>query len=799
MAKVLKTAAMVVGAVALVATGVGAVIGMAGAVTVAGVSTATLTAISGGLSLAAGLLQKKPGFTAEGTPTTFQTNPQSGLPYAMGRTRMSGLRVYAKTYDGFKIQSKHDILGFVAMLSIGGQIEEIEEFTADNDVVTFDSSGNAVGDFDDYMAQKFSLGVPGASALALSFGGYTFPGWTSDHKLSGITHAQWALRFDTDGKKFGAGVPEPAWIGKWVRVYDPRLDSTYPGGSGSCRALDETTYVWSANPGLHALTWALGRWQNGKRTCGIGAPVANIRVGDFVECANVCDANEWTVGGVEWTTDSKWDTYKRILQAGGAVPTMTGAMIGCLVSAPRTSIATIESKHLLDGLTITATKSRRDRFNSVIPRYVSEDHDWSVISGSVVSESAYVAADGGPRTKEIDMPLVQVFEGEAAIQPGQLAAYEIVNSREATITWTTGPEWIGLKTGDVITLDVPDEGLDEQPVLITKRSPDPATGKVSFAAETETYSKHAYALGETTTPPPPFALTPPDLTPPAPIDTDWNLAVTTTGQGQPALIVSGVNGYPSADSILIDYRRTADTDWTSSAILKATLNVLHVIAPLQPETEYEVRIGFRAGSEFGAYTALDPITTNKLGLPVDTTTITAADGSVLATFGELDGYAYIPNLLVDRIIAGTGNSAQFASASTITPITGVGYGTELALLSKTVTLLGPGTIVANAVVAMGYTATPPNCDFYLRIDGGDVYSVGGAETQISVPMAGARYFSSAGTYVVEVIMSAPTSMTAYSRNLSTIIIYGDDPAPRIRADSTLYTADASFPTADSTR
>src|SRR3546814_9990938 len=76
--------------------------------------------------------------------------------------------------------------------------------------------------------------------------------------ISGIAHALWAVRYDAKGDHFAAGVPEPQWIGKWVRVYDPRKDSTYPGGSGSHRALNESTYEWSDNPALHALTWALG-------------------------------------------------------------------------------------------------------------------------------------------------------------------------------------------------------------------------------------------------------------------------------------------------------------------------------------------------------------------------------------------------------------------------------------------------------------------------------------------------------------------------------------------------------------
>lgn len=616
----MRKTALVVGAVALIAATAGAAAvalapAMAGTAGVAGVSAATLTAIGTYGGLASGVLSAisvatAPKASNQGSATTFQTNPQSGLPYAIGRTRMSGLRMFAATNTRPGYTKFNDLLWFGALLSIGGQIGGIEKFTIDNEIVTFDASGNAVGAYHDYQGQKIHLGgAPMASGLALSLGGGAAPGWTSQHKLSGITHAMWCLRYNKQGEMYGAGAPEPAWIGKWVRVYDPRLDSTYPGGSGACRALNESTYVWSDNPALHALTWALGRVQNGKRTCGIGAPIANIRVAEFVECANVCEANSWTAGGVEWTTDSKWDTLKRMLQAGGARPTQTGAMIGCLVSMPRTAIATIESWHLLDSLSIAATKSRRDRFNSVIPRYVDEDSDWSMISGTVVSVPEYVSADGGARTKEIDYPLVQVFSGQVAMQPGQLAAYDIVNSREAgPINFTTGPEWIGLKTGDVVLLNVPEEGLVNQPVLITRRAPDPSTGKVSFSAETETYSKHAYALGQSTTPPAPFSLTAPDLKPPAPVAASWAAVGSITGEGLPAIVVTGNADMPSADAVVIDYRRSGVDEWTRAVIVSANDPVRHVISPLESAAAYDVRVGYRVGEIDGDFVILYAVT-----------------------------------------------------------------------------------------------------------------------------------------------------------------------------------------------
>ncbi|MDG2512461.1 hypothetical protein P7B04_07090 [Sphingobium yanoikuyae] len=779
----MRKAALVVGAVALVAATAGAAApllapGIGGVASIAGVSAATLTAIGTYGGLAAGVLTAistatAPGMSSQGSQTSFTTNPQSGLPYAMGRTRMSGLRIYANTNTRPGYTKFNDLLWFGALLSVGGAIGGIEKFTADNEIVSFDASGNAIGDYHDYQAQKIHLGGQQTSALALTLGGGSAPGWTTAHKLSGITDAMWCLRYNKQGEMYGAGAPEPAWIGNWVKVYDPRLDSTYPGGSGSCRALVESTYVWSDNPGLHALTWALGRWQNGKRTCGIGAPVANIRVAEFVECANVCEANGWKVGGVEWTTDSKWDTLKRILQAGGAIPTQTGAMVGCLVSTPRTAIATIESRHLLDSLSIAATKSRRDRFNSVIPRYVDEDSDWSVISGIAITVSDYVTADKGERTKEIDYPLVQVFSGDEATQPGQLAAYDIVNSREAgPINFTTGPEWIGLKTGDVILLNVPEEGLVNQPVLITRRAPDPSTGKVAFSAQTETYAKHAYALGQSTTPPAPFSLTAPDLKPPAPAAANWAAAGTVTGEGLPAIVVTGNSEMPSADAVLIDYKLPADATWTRSAILSANEPVQHVIAPLQSETAYQVRVGYRVEQIDGEFTILAAVTTgagiisgisDTIGeqrdeldqLQLDTAAAAAAAAAAQSQIAAIEGS-------VTTDIGALADQIGSVSASVGELVLEVGaVATDVSALTDNV-----GTIAADLVALSSQVGTVA-----IDVDGlkADILAAGGAiaslESNVSTQGASIATLQQATSSIGGDLATLTTRVTAGSANL----------------------------------
>lgn len=560
------------------------------------------------------------------SPLQFRTDPQAGIPYCFGRTAFAGLQVHGVT-AATSGSDKQNILGFAVELSGGGPHQSIETFTADTAVVAFDQGGDgnalAGSGYQNWMAMKYGLGAAAAAALTCSLQAVAFPGWDSAHKLSGHAHALWMLRYDPDGNKYTAGVPQPRWIGKWAKVYDPRLDSTYPGGSGSCRALNESTYVWSRNSALHALTWCLGRWQNGKRTLGIGAPVANIRVAEFVEAANLADANGWGCGAVVWSTDRKWTVLAGMLQACGAVPTMTSAMIGCRMFKPRVAIATITSADILDSLSYSVTKARRDRINTVRPRYRSEEHDWEVITGSTIQVSAYVTADGGERAKGLDLPYVQAEVDQAGfdgnLQAGQLAAYDIVNAREAgPIQFTTGPKFLGLKCGDCITLDVPEEGLSATKLILTADPVfDPASGKISFVAETETDSKHAFALGTSSTPPPPFTPTAADLAPPNPNPAHWQLEAEIGEDGQPYLEVQGLAADPVWETVQVQYRKTSDAGWTLAGLIVDRDYQSARITGVDGNTEYIARVAYQLGPRTGDWLELNTITTDANGLRVE--------------------------------------------------------------------------------------------------------------------------------------------------------------------------------------
>lgn len=82
--------------------------------------------------------------------------------------------------------------------------------------------------------------------------------------------------------------------GKW---YDPRLDSTIPGGSGAHRFATPSTWAWSENPKLAELAYLIGGSVNGTRIFGMGKSAAAIDLENFASEANICEEQINVVGG----------------------------------------------------------------------------------------------------------------------------------------------------------------------------------------------------------------------------------------------------------------------------------------------------------------------------------------------------------------------------------------------------------------------------------------------------------------------------------------------------------------------
>jgi hypothetical protein len=537
---------------------VGAAIGGAGAAFTLGTTTVTWGTVAKlvgtvallGVSM---LLKPRVGIGAAGSQTDFQADPTAGIPLTLGRTGVAGKAVHMNTSGQ---ADKNKALMYLLALS-AGPIQGVESMKAGDFAVAL--SGEQVTSPPQYagkMFLRYSYGLkPEPTAIwPAGVGASVLPEWTSACKTSGVACAWWTLIYDSTA--YPSGVPKPLFVVLGPAVYDPRKDSTVPGGSGSQRWNDETSWSFTGNtnPFLQGLTWCIGRRDNGVLSFGIGANIAAIDVPAFIQGANVCEANGWTVGGEVLSSDRKWDVLTTILQAGGGEPIKLAGMISCYVRTPRVSIATVTGRDCIADVSITGSKSRRNRLNQIIPSYRSEANGWTLVPAGAVTVSTYLAADGELRSKEGSYPLVQ-----SAAQVAQLAAYDIVDAREfEPVVLPLGPALHALKPGDCITANDPEFGMSNQQLLIETRELDPTTGRIVFTCRSETPGKDAYALGQTPNPPPISSLAPIN---PAYVSQPGVGSWTATGgvltgpdgAQVPAIIITGAIDDPNVMGVIVDY------------------------------------------------------------------------------------------------------------------------------------------------------------------------------------------------------------------------------------------------------
>ncbi|WP_297803386.1 hypothetical protein [uncultured Brevundimonas sp.] len=512
---------------------------------------ATKAVIFGGLSMAASaatmaLMQPKTG--AGGSPIAFKADPAAPIGGVMGRSGVGGRQVHANVWGKGNL-----FLSYVTVLSLG-PIQSIEQFKANDTVVTFPGSQGLAANVEPYkdkMWMTYRLGLPGDAALGPPTGQpQGSPGmteWTSAHKLPQFAHAFWTMRNNSKNASYEGGVPRPLWTIHGMKLWDPRKDSTYPGGSGSQRRDDWRTWAYTENPHLHALAWVRGHFKlntdgsidRTKHIAGVGAPDDAIDIAAFVSGANIADENEWVISG-EWTTaDDKWQVLVAMLQAGSAEPINRGAQISIRTNTPVASIHTLTAEEVVGSVQLATMVSRRDRFNTIIPRFRSEPHKWEQLAAGPVTSSVYVTEDGGEkRSREVAYNYVR-----SAQQVAQLAAYDLANSRESlTGTIPCKPHLLGLKVGDALTANLPEAGLNGQKFVVTRRNFDPQSCVVTLEVRSESDGKHDWALGQEGDPPAAPSLTAIDPIPPAPEEGEWTItpqAPTSGGISQPGLEVVG--------------------------------------------------------------------------------------------------------------------------------------------------------------------------------------------------------------------------------------------------------------------
>lgn len=507
------------------------------------------------------LTQKRP--PTQGATNTYLIGANLPSVEGCGECYFAGQIIHDTAYGGENgVENAYRWLPVV--YSVGGPVEQLVQIYADFTPINF--SGTAATGYysNNTLYRDFQLGADNEDALNPHWGGA--PDWSSAHKISNKAAIGFNARRPKDGKRYGGGFPAMGAVWKWAKCYDPRYDSTYPGGSGPHRWADpqdtaafaaaRLTWTWTANPAIRALRYALGTWERNeadsaatyRKVFGIGGGIDQVVLADFVEAANVDDANGWTANGMlfEGKGISKFDNLKRIGMAGGFEPVFKGARLGLRVQAPRVPVAIITMADIGEGEpSAAANLPYEDRINTLRPYFISADHKWeSTPTETAVQVIEYVDQDGEEKAEDWPFDLVT-----NPTQAAQLTGYELVRRREQPFSLPLLKRFPAGSLVEFAPQVVARYGLQQDQAEQVRRTSDLGNMKWTGEFITENPGKHLFALALTGSSPP---------VPSIPTPEDRDTAALPPGSNSVPSDLAGLSVSSNVDGTLID------TDWAPS-------------------------------------------------------------------------------------------------------------------------------------------------------------------------------------------------------------------------------------------
>lgn len=274
--------------------------------------------------------------------------------------------------------------------------------------------------------------------------------WTSFHKGFGVPRIH--VTHTWDETVYAQGLPPASAIVRGKRCYDPRFDSTYPGGVGAQRVANPATWAWSNNPAICTADYLMD-------DLGFGCDPSEIDWESVIDSANVCDTVD--AGRVQFTCDGvlSTDTTRK-----ANLETLLSAMAGSALwsagkwyvraaayEAPAAGASFNEYDLADSNISVQTHIPRAELFNSVRGRFRDPAQLYAITDFPLYESGIYKAQDGGEAIYEdIELPMTQ----DAAMAQ-RLAKLVLNRTRQAvTITATFKLSVYALQPGDTLTLSL---------------------------------------------------------------------------------------------------------------------------------------------------------------------------------------------------------------------------------------------------------------------------------------------------------------------------------------------------------
>jgi hypothetical protein len=341
------------------------------------------------------------------------------------------------------------------------KVQSIDELWLDNEIAW---NGTVQGRYAGYLTVATVLEGNSSNGIAID------STWTSTCTLTGCAYSHYRFKLtgnsSSEQSPFASGVTSRMTVrGKGALRYDPRLDSTVTGGSGSHRANDQTTWAWddngSRNPALQELWYEIGWKIGGKLAVGKGVPPARIDLAAYAVAANLCDESialngggtepRYRADGVVSEGDDPSSVRDNLCQSMNAVLRDAGGKLALSVlhndlatpAAPFGKSA-FDDDDVLGELQWDQTPDLSSTFNVIRGRMIDASNV-GLYQATDFPEVSLASNDGIDRIDTIEFPFVQ-SNGQAQ----RLAKQRLERGQyQGKLTFSGKPSFWGVNIGDV--------------------------------------------------------------------------------------------------------------------------------------------------------------------------------------------------------------------------------------------------------------------------------------------------------------------------------------------------------------
>ncbi len=331
-----------------------------------------------------------------------KTSSNAHIPVIYGTRKVGGNVVFLET------SGEDNTYLYMAIILSEGEISDINEIyindnlvtwsgdLADNTQVTVNASdSNYYKDDESLITVEPHFGSDSQTASSLLS---TLSSWGSNHKLQGLSYL--AIRFQWNSDAFGS-IPTVHSVVKGKKVYNPNLDSTKTGGSGTHREDTSSTWEYSDN----AVYQLLDYLRNDRYGMGIANEYFDSNYADWQTAGDVCDTDITPYSGASAidlmdshavidTSKKAIDNVKEFLKGCRGFLNYTGGAYKILIETTGSASISLTEDNIIGGISVSS-KNKNSRFNRVIVSFINPDKNYQSDEAQFppVDETGLASAD----------------------------------------------------------------------------------------------------------------------------------------------------------------------------------------------------------------------------------------------------------------------------------------------------------------------------------------------------------------------------------------------------------------------